>query len=61
MPDKGRVPAYVTRGKTWTRLTEVQTHGGSVLGKGGLQRKWCAPAAMEPIVGASRAGDSVEY
>ena len=29
-----------------------------MLGKGGRQRKWCAPAAMEPIVGASRTSDS---
>ena len=32
-----------------------------MLGKGGRQRKWCAPAAMEPIVGASRTSDSVDY
>ena len=32
-----------------------------MLGKGGLQRKWCEPAAMEPIVGASRTSDSVDY
>ena len=32
-----------------------------MLGKGGRQRKWCAPAAMEPTVGVSRTSDSVDY
>ena len=31
-----------------------------MLGKGGLQRKWCAPAAMEPVVRASRTSDNVD-
>ena len=45
----------------WGTTTEVYTDGGSVLGKEGRQRKWCASAAMEPIVGASRTSDSVDY
>ena len=30
-------------------------------GKGRCQWKWCAPAAMEPIVSASRTSDSIDY
>ena len=32
-----------------------------MLGKGGLQRKWCPPAAMEPIVGTSHSVGYLHY